>query len=76
MKVVLAIDSFKGCMSSAEANAAAALGISDVYPDAECVCVPIADGGEGTVDAIISANSGDSGGQSRLACCSTWRPKE
>ncbi len=52
MKVIVAIDSFKGCLSSREANLAAAEGIRAVCPDAEVVQVPVSDGGEGFVDAF------------------------
>ena len=46
-KVVIAIDSFKGCLSSAEAGKAAAEGIRSVFPECEILSLPIADGGEG-----------------------------
>ena len=49
MKAVIAIDSFKGSMDSIEAGVAAAEGVKRVYPDAETVVYPLADGGEGTV---------------------------
>ena len=49
MKVVIAIDSFKGSMSSMESGMAAKEGVLRVYPDAEVVVKPLADGGEGTV---------------------------
>lgn len=52
MKIVVAIDSFKGCLSSQEANQAAAEGIKRIYPDAEIVQVPVSDGGEGFLDAF------------------------
>ncbi len=55
MKVVLAIDSYKGSLSSFEAGCACAEGIMRAYPNAECVISPIADGGEGTVAAISAA---------------------
>ena len=58
MKVVLAIDSFKGCMTSREANKAAAEGIRRVYPEAEIVKVPVSDGGEGYMDAFHAAIGG------------------
>lgn len=58
MKVVIAIDSFKGSLSTFEAGNAAADGIRSVYPNAEIVISPLADGGEGTVDAVISATNG------------------
>ena len=58
MKVVLAIDSFKGCMTSREANKAAAEGIRRAYPDAEIVEVPVSDGGEGYMEAFHAAIGG------------------
>lgn len=58
MKVLLAIDSFKGSISGREAGEAAALGIADVYPDAECTVCPVADGGEGTTVAIVEGAGG------------------
>ena len=59
MKVVVAIDSFKGSMSTFQAANAVAIGIKRVYPDADVKGSPLADGGEGTVDAIIAANKGE-----------------
>ena len=53
MKVVAAIDSFKGSMTSMEAGNAVKKGILAAKPDAEVVVSPLADGGEGTVDALI-----------------------
>lgn len=53
MKVVAAIDSFKGSMTSMEAGNAVKKGILAAKPDAEVVVNPLADGGEGTVDALI-----------------------
>lgn len=58
MKVVIAIDSFKGCLTSKEANEAAAEGIRIVYPDAEIVKVPVSDGGEGFMEAFHAAIGG------------------
>ncbi len=51
-KFVLAIDSFKGSLTSIEAEVAAREGILRVYPRAETLCIPIADGGEGMLDAL------------------------
>ena len=51
-RVLLAIDSFKGSVSSAQAEAAVAEGVRRVWPDAEVRALPLADGGEGTLDAI------------------------
>lgn len=59
MKVLIAIDSFKGSLTSLEAGTAAAEGIKRVYPDSECDILTVADGGEGTVDALMSALSGE-----------------
>ena len=58
MKVVIAIDSFKGSLSSVAAGQAAAEGVRRVFPDAECVVRPLADGGEGTVDALVAGLGG------------------
>jgi glycerate 2-kinase len=54
-RVVLAPDKFKGCLGAAEVADALAAGIVDVRPGVEVVRRPIADGGEGTVDAVVSA---------------------
>ena len=59
MKIVLAIDSFKGCLTSAEANQAAAEGIRAVRPDAEVVQVAVSDGGEGFLEAFHAAIGGE-----------------
>ncbi len=59
MKTVIAIDSFKGSLTTFESGRAVAEGIRTVYPDAEVVISPIADGGEGTVSAIVSATGGE-----------------
>lgn len=53
-RVLLAIDSFKGSASSAQAEAAVAEGVRRVWPDAEVRALPLADGGEGTLDAIAA----------------------
>lgn len=55
MKVLIAIDSFKGSLTSREAGMAVSDGIKRVYPEAECEILTVADGGEGTVDALMSA---------------------
>ena len=59
MKVVFAIDSFKGSLSSLAAGEAAAAGARDVFPDAETIVRPLADGGEGTVDALVAGMGGE-----------------
>lgn len=53
-RVLLAIDSFKGSVSSAQAEAAVAEGVRRVWPDAELSALPLADGGEGTLDAVVA----------------------
>jgi glycerate kinase len=59
MKVVIASDSFKGTLTSAEAGAAMREGVLQIWPDADVCVVPIADGGEGTVEAVLTARGGD-----------------
>ena len=59
MKVVVAIDSFKGCLTSQEANLAAANGIRGAFPDADILQVPVSDGGEGFMEAFHAAIGGD-----------------
>ncbi len=58
MKAVIAMDSFKGSLSSSEAGEAAADGIYRVFPDADITVRPVADGGEGTVQALVSGLDG------------------
>ena len=52
MKIVIAMDSFKGSLTSLQAGNAVRHGILRTHPDAEIIVLPLADGGEGTVDAI------------------------
>lgn len=59
MKVVVAVDSFKGSMSSREAGNAVKEGVLRVYPDAEVVVRALADGGEGTVEALMEGLGGE-----------------
>lgn len=58
-KIVIAIDSLKGCLSSVEANMAAAEGVRSVCPGAEVVQVPVSDGGEGFLEAYRAAIGGE-----------------
>lgn len=58
MKVVIAIDSFKGSLSSMEAGRAAAIGVQKVREEAQVVVKPLADGGEGTTDALVEGLGG------------------
>lgn len=59
MKIVIASDSFKGSMSSLDVATAASAGVIEVYPDSEIISVNVADGGEGTVEAIVDALGGE-----------------
>ena len=59
MKIVIAIDSLKGCLSSSEANTAAAVGVRSACPDSEIVEVPVSDGGEGFLEAFYAALGGE-----------------
>src|SRR5258708_37203603 len=58
MKVIVAPNSVKGSLSASQAAAAIAHGVREARPDAEVVEIPVADGGEGTVDALVSARRG------------------
>ena len=58
MKVTIAIDSLKGSLTSMEAGYAISEGITRVFPDAEVCVRPLADGGEGTVDALVRGMDG------------------
>src|SRR5580692_6361211 len=55
MKIVIAPDKFKGSLPAAEVAAAIAAGLRAGWPEAELVTVPVADGGDGTVDAAVAA---------------------
>ena len=58
MKAVIAMDSFKGSISSLEAGNAVAEGIRRVFSDADTIIKTVADGGEGTVEALVSGLNG------------------
>lgn len=59
MKFILAPDSFKGTMTAATVAATMSAGVRDVFPDAECIEVPMADGGEGTTRSLVDALGGE-----------------
>ena len=59
MKVVIAMDSFKGSLTSLEAGNAVRDGILAACPDADVTVLPLADGGEGTIDAIAPYVNGE-----------------
>ena len=58
MHIVIAPDSFKECLTSTQVALSISEGINRVVPKAEITCIPIADGGEGTVEALVSATGG------------------
>ncbi len=59
MKLVIAPDSFKESLSARAVAEAIAAGWARVYPDSELLLCPMADGGEGTVDAVLAATGGE-----------------
>jgi glycerate 2-kinase len=59
MKVLVAPDSFKGSLSAAEAAQAMAQGVRKVWPDADIRLFPVADGGEGTLDVVLTLVPGE-----------------
>ena len=59
MRILIAPDSFKESLGAADVAAAIARGIRTVMPDAEIVCLPMADGGEGTLDAVVQGAGGE-----------------
>lgn len=58
MKIVLAPDSFKGSLSAPDAANCIAIGLRRVFPDVQIVALPVADGGEGTLETLIAATNG------------------
>ena len=58
MRIVIAPDSFKGSLSAPEAAQAMQCGVARIFPDAGVDLIPIADGGEGTVQAMVAATGG------------------
>src|SRR2546426_11735469 len=59
MRIVIAPQSLKGSLTAAEAGQAIARGVLAVYPEADLDIVPVADGGEGTVQALVDATGGE-----------------
>ena len=58
MRILIAPQSLKGSLTAAEAGQAIAQAVEAVYPEAEIDIVPVADGGEGTVQALVDATGG------------------
>lgn len=59
MKIVIAPDSFKGSLTAIEVSDAIERGVREIFPEAEIVKVPMADGGEGTVQCLVNATGGE-----------------
>src|SRR5579883_1588761 len=68
MRIIIAPQALKGSLSATEAGQAIARGASSVFPDAELDIIPIADGGEGTVQALVDASGG------RIVPCTVTGP--
>jgi len=58
MKIVIASDSYKGSLTSREAGEAVQAAALDVFPEAEVIVSPLADGGEGTAEALLDGLGG------------------
>jgi glycerate kinase len=59
MKIIIAPDSFKDSLSAEGVAQAIALGLADIWPDAQLLQCPMADGGEGTVESVLAACAGE-----------------
>ncbi len=58
MNILVAPDSFKGCLSAAEVSAAMAKGLKKGNSQINCAIRPVGDGGEGTVESLVKATGG------------------
>lgn len=61
MKIIIAPDSFKGSLTAREAASIMERGVRSAIPDAEIDIIPMADGGEGTLEALVSSTNGEYG---------------
>ncbi|WP_277978190.1 glycerate kinase [Pantoea endophytica] len=59
MKIVIAPDSYKESLSALEVASAIEAGFREIFPEADYVKIPVADGGEGTVEAMVAATQGN-----------------
>lgn len=59
MKIVIAPDSFKESLSAMQVAEAIEQGFSEIFPQAEYIRLPVADGGEGTVESMVAATGGE-----------------
>lgn len=58
MKIIIAPDSFKGSLSAVEVSNYIEIGVKKAYKDANTIKLPVGDGGEGTMDALVTATGG------------------
>ncbi|EIS25490.1 glycerate kinase, partial [Yersinia pestis] len=58
MKIIIAPDSFKESLTAMQVAEAIEQGFSEIFPQAEYIKLPMADGGEGTVESMVAATSG------------------
>lgn len=68
MKVIVSPDSYKGTMTATEAADAIAMGVRCVFPKADVVKLPVGDGGEGTMEAILSSDGIQTSGVFQREC--------
>ena len=68
MKIILAFDSYKGCLSSSEVAATVSEAIHKLYPSCQVVSFPLSDGGEGLVEALVESTQG------KYIECSSYDP--
>ncbi|HAJ32735.1 MAG TPA: glycerate kinase [Candidatus Atribacteria bacterium] len=59
MKIVIAPDSFKGSLTAVEVSDAIEQGVREIFPEAEIIKMPMADGGDGTVQCLVNATGGE-----------------
>lgn len=59
MKIVVAPDSFKGSLTAVEVSNAIGQGVREIFPEAEIIKIPMADGGDGTVQCLVNATGGE-----------------
>jgi len=59
MKIIVAPDSFKGSLTAVEVSDAIGQGVREIFPEAEIVKIPMADGGDGTVQCLVNATGGE-----------------
>ena len=61
LKIIVAPNTFKGSISATQAARAISIGVRQAFPDAEIIEIPVADGGEGTVEALVTSHKGTYG---------------